>query len=47
MAEDLFSKLRQKCWDNALDDFGYTYIFDKRAEKFKKLIFWLNFSGLA
>jgi mobilome CxxCx(11)CxxC protein len=44
--EDLYSKLRKKCWDNALDAYGYSYIFDMRAARYSNWIYWLNVTAV-
>jgi mobilome CxxCx(11)CxxC protein len=46
MEEDLHSKLRQKCWDYALDSFGYSFIFDMRSAKYSRWIYWLNLTAV-
>jgi hypothetical protein len=41
MGENLFNKMRQDCWDKALDSFAYSYIYSKRIES---VDFWLRWS---
>lgn len=41
MEENLFNKMRQDCWDKALDSFAYSYIYSKRIESAD---FWLRWS---
>lgn len=40
MTENLINKIRSKCWDNAVQAFGYSYIFACRARFYSK---WSKF----
>lgn len=44
--DQLYNKLRLKCWDFVYDSFGYAYIFNKRAELLSRYSNWLTVLGI-
>ncbi len=46
MEEDLYSKTRNKCHDSAFHSFGFAFVFDKRADYYKKWLTWLTVLGI-
>lgn len=43
--EDLKSKMRQDCWNKALDALAYSYIYSKRVSKVNTLLKWSKAFG--
>jgi mobilome CxxCx(11)CxxC protein len=44
--EDLKKKMRQECWDKALDSFAYSYIYSKKTEHLNFLLRWTKLFGI-
>jgi len=44
--QELRNKLILECSDNSFDCFGYSYLFDKRAQNFRKKVKLLQVSGI-
>lgn len=44
--ETLYDSLRVECWNNALHQYGYSFIYSERARHKKKLIKAINFLGI-
>ena len=44
--ENLNDKIRQNCWDKALDAFGFTYIYSKRITGINFLLNWTKVLGV-
>ena len=46
MMTDAIDKIRQKCWDKALEAYGTGYIFEKRSRRLRWQIRGLTFLGV-
>lgn len=43
---DQFATYRKLCWNNAVDAFGTSYVFQQRAHKLKTRLQWVNYVGV-
>lgn len=44
--QDIYNKLRQEAWNQALFCFGYSYIYNERSIKTSKILNFLTFMGI-
>lgn len=44
---DQFDSYRKLCWDNAVNAFGTSYVFQQRAHTLKTRLQWVNYVGVA
>lgn len=44
--EDLKKKMRNNCWDKALDSFAYSYIYSKKIQRINLLLRWTKVLGI-